>query len=299
MRKVIVTGAGGFIGSHLCARFLEDEIEVIGIDGTENTEKLDYIGRNACFEFINEPIEKTNMKKHLKGVDVIFHLACTVRPNCRWHNIEHYVKQHIERLKRIYDAIPSKKTKLIFVSSYEVYGKRHGEVTETSATNPETLYGLIKLTEENYVHVRSAEKNIPFVILRLPTVYGPWQPGDMTFQNIINSRIKGDSCKFEKDSVTEDVLYVEDAVESIYLAAKQPVENAIYNISSGKRDEWKRGLEALSVKVEHLPKEKRNMMISGKLAKNDLGFQPRTTVEEGIKKQMRHSERTIFNRQKR
>ncbi|MDN4073708.1 NAD-dependent epimerase/dehydratase family protein [Fictibacillus terranigra] len=297
MKRALVTGAAGFIGSHLCTRLLEDEIEVIGIDGSPTTEKLDYIGRNANFELINERIEQVDLSKLMHRVDVIFHLACGIQPNEQWKDIEAKVKEHVHYLRLLAQAIEGGKKKFVFSSSYDVYGKKTGEVTENSAANPQTMYGLIKLTEENYIRMAAAKKQFPYVILRFPTVYGPWQPEEMTFQQIINADEGARKIRtLKKDSVTEDAIYVEDAVQALCLAAEHESRNVIYNIGSGTSGEWRKGLKLLSVRDDEIPHEKRNMVVLGEKAAKELGFRSGVKIEEGLEKQIQHSKQRLKNR---
>ncbi|MDM5198608.1 NAD(P)-dependent oxidoreductase [Fictibacillus enclensis] len=290
MKRAVVTGAAGFIGSHLCTKLLEDEIEVIGIDSARSTEKLDYIGRHANFELINEPMEQLDLKKIIKKADTVFHLACGIHSNEAWNDIENKVKQHIQSTRSLIQAIPSKSVKLIYASSYDVYGKKTGKVTETSTTNPETLFGLIKLTEENYIRMAAANHPVSYVILRFPTIYGPWQPAEMTFQQIINvNEQERDTMNIKKDSITEDAIYVDDAVRALCLAAEKGEKRTIYNIGSGTNGEWSKGLKLLSIKEEDFPKEKRNMVVVGEKAQQELGFQLDVHIEEGLKRQIQHT----------
>ncbi|MCK6256733.1 NAD(P)-dependent oxidoreductase [Fictibacillus sp. KIGAM418] len=297
MKRALVTGAAGFIGSHLCTKLLEDEVEVIGIDGSPSTEKLDYIGRNANFELINQRIEQADLMKIMHKVDVVFHLACGIQPNEQWSDIEDRVKDHVHCMRLLAESIDSRKTKFIFSSSYDVYGKKTGEVTENSTANPETLYGLIKLTEENCIRMAAAKKHFSYVILRFPTVYGPWQPEGMTFQQIISAdEGERDVMTVKKDSVTEDAIYVEDAVRALCLAAENKSRNAIYNIVSGSSGEWRKGLKLLSIKEDEFPKEKRNMVVVGEKAAKELGFRSDVKIEEGLKKQIQHSKERLKSR---
>lgn len=290
MKRVLVTGAAGFIGSHLCTKLLEEEVEVVGIDGSESTEKLDYIGRNANFELINQRIEQADLKSLMKKVDVVFHLACDIKPNEEWRNIETRVKHHIQCLRLLTESMEPKKTKLIFSSSYDVYGKKTGTVTETSSANPETMFGLIKLTEENFIKQAAAKKKFSYTILRFPTIYGPWQPEEMTFQQIINAKEEtSPPLIIKKDSITEDAIYVEDAVRALCLAADKETRNTVYNIGSGSKEEWRKGLKVLSIGEEDMPSEKRNMVVKGERAHEELGFRSKVKIEEGLNKQIKHS----------
>ena len=288
MKKAFVTGAAGFIGYHLCSRLLDEEIDVVGIDMAVSPDRIDYIARHAGFQYLPYDINETDLEPYTNGCDVIFHLACSVKPNAPWANIEDEVQRHVSVLKKVALSANEQK-KLVFVSYYDVYGKRQGDVLESSPKNPETLFGLIKLTEENMVKQLAEKHNFPFVIMRLPTVYGPGQPEHHTYQQVIS--IEGEpqqrNDSISKDTVTEDVLFVEDAAEALFLAGRSPSKNEIYNITSGNQNQWLEGLTEL--KADKLTfKEKRKMRIKGEKAELELGFRAKTKIKEGIMKQIMH-----------
>ncbi|MFC0189138.1 NAD-dependent epimerase/dehydratase family protein [Fictibacillus aquaticus] len=288
MKKAVVTGAAGFIGYHLCSRLLDEEVEVIGIDSAESSERIDMIARHAGFTYINDNIAACRLDKAARGCDALFHLACQVKPSDPWEEIEKTAEKHLKILKKVLEAIKGKKVKLIYASAYDVYGKRQGEVSESSPRNPENLFGLIKLTEENLIIDLAKKYKIPYVILRLPTVYGPGQPEDSTYHQAIEARLKRKPPVLRKDNITEDALYVDDAVESMWLAAAAKKQREIYNIHSGQKDAWQRGLQMLKVKPSSLPKEKRKMVVKGDKAAEELGFKAAVPLREGLKKQMSH-----------
>jgi UDP-glucose 4-epimerase len=286
MKKAFVTGAAGFIGFHLCSRLLNEEIDVVGIDMAESPDRIDFIARHAGFQYIPSNIDEVELKPIVHDCDVIFHLACSVKPSAPWANIEEEMQRHVSVLKKIISCADQQK-KVIYVSSYDVYGKRFGEIVESSPKNPETLFGLIKLTEENMIQQLAEKHSFPYIIMRLPTVYGPGQPEHHTYHQLISSdnlqeRKKGE---ITKDTVTEDLLFVEDAAEALYLAGKAAAVNEIYNISSGTPNHWMEGLREL--KAEKLSfTEKRKMKIKGEKAAAALGFKAKTKIKEGIQKQI-------------
>ncbi|MBY6036339.1 NAD(P)-dependent oxidoreductase [Fictibacillus nanhaiensis] len=288
MKKAFVTGAAGFIGFHLCSRLLDEEIEVVGIDMSDSPDRIDFIGRHAGFQYLPYEINDTDLKPYTQDCDVIFHLACSVKPTEPWENIEDAVQRHVGVLKKI-ASVATVQTKLIYVSSYDVYGKRQGEISEHSPKNPESLFGLIKLTEENMVKQLAEQNGFPFIIMRLPTVYGPGQPDHNTYHQLISIEEPEDHPRDSilKDSVTEDVLFVEDAAEALFLAGKSSAKNEIYNVSSGNPNQWLEGLTEL--KAEKLTfTEKRKMKIKGEKAELELGFRAKTKIKEGIQKQILH-----------
>lgn len=200
MKKAFVTGAAGFIGFHLCSRLLNEEIDVIGIDMAESPDRIDFIARHAGFQYVPSDINEVELKPYILGCDVVFHLACSVKPTAPWANIEDEVQRHVSVLKKLLSHA-NENIKVVYVSSYDVYGKRSGEVVEESPKNPETLFGLIKLTEENMIKQLAEKHSFPFIIMRLPTVYGPGQPDHHTYHQLISSNVSENRKKIQLQKI--------------------------------------------------------------------------------------------------
>ncbi|EIT84580.1 UDP-glucose 4-epimerase [Fictibacillus macauensis ZFHKF-1] len=276
MNRVLVTGAAGFIGAKLCTRLVEEDVDVIGIDSASCLDALDFIGRNANFQLINEPIEEVDLTKIVKDRDTIFHLACSTSHNEAWGNIEQHVKRHIHRLKQLTHSMERNKSKLIHVSSYEVYGRKTGTVSEASSANPQSLYGLVKLTEENFIKATAADDPLSYMILRMPIVYGPGQSIEsLGTEDCVSS--------IERQSSCQDALYIDDAVKALLISGASREREGIYNIGSGREGEWQKGLKFLAVKNE--PSSVMKTRVLADKAREELGFQQEVAIEEGLKKQ--------------
>lgn len=289
LKKVLITGVMGFIGFHLCQRLLNDCIEVIGIDSMEGIydqkifeEKWMFIGRNANFHFYEESLEQLPLKKLLNDVDVVYHLAST---RDEGHELETVKQKNEEIAKKLVESC-RENSRLIFPSTIEVYGKQTGEITEKTPTNPISSYGIAKLAEESVILREKAN----VIILRLPTVYGPWQPQNMALHRLLFANITGTEANISDENSTIDLLHVDDVVESLFLAGICSYENEIFNISSGKSRQWHQakafifGKKDCPAKDHHWPK----VYVSGKKAKKLLKFEPKISIEEGVKKQKEH-----------
>ncbi|MGO4889329.1 NAD-dependent epimerase/dehydratase family protein [Anaerobacillus sp. MEB173] len=300
MKKVIVTGALGFIGFNLCERLLQEGIEVYGIDcmlddnrKSMQMEKLQYFTRNSQFHFINKSIENINFEEILPGTQVVFHLAAATKTDSKWERLRETIHHNVKCTKKIIQSC-TKNTRIVFASTIQVYGERYGVVTESTPTNPITPYGLTKLAGESILLQEQKKRNVPIVILRLPTVYGPWQRPDMTYyQLLMNKDIKQNE-SIEIDRVVEDIVYVDDVVEALMLAAKTKAENEVFNITSGELDEWYKGRSLITGKdVGNAQNERLRMRISTEKARNVLGFSKKTPLVEGVKKQEEHFKKVI------
>ena len=298
MNKVVVTGALGFIGYSLCTRLLESGYEVIGIDGMIDErlkelyeEKLLWMGRNAQFHFINEKIEEINLKQFFGDVDTVYHLAAPTSRDRSWGVLRTTIEDNVGVTGKIIQAC-GEATKLIYTSSTEVYGERCGIVTEKTPLNPTTPYSLTKMAAESLIRSRCKDQKVPYVIFRLPTIYGPWQRVDMTYHKLLlNETSSSKGITF--DHVTEDVLYIDDILDTLIKSGiKKDCKNTIYNLSTSKTNEWFRGFEMITKDRSVYPRdEKIQVAISNEKVVSELGFKVRTSLENGLKAQMNHIEK--------
>ncbi|OIJ10380.1 UDP-glucose 4-epimerase [Anaerobacillus alkalilacustris] len=223
--NILVTGAAGFIGSHLCERLLaEEQHQVIGIDGFINPllrsikqRNLTTLLQHPRFTFINENLLTIDWKKILINVDVIYHLAAMPGVRSSWgKDFDPYVINNINVTQRLLEACRNSPIKkLIYISTSSIYGEVNGKVTEDRTPSPLSPYGVTKLTGEYLCKVYQKTDNIPITILRYFTVYGPRQRGDMAFHRFILHKLQNQPIPiYGNGKQTRDFTYVSDCVEA-------------------------------------------------------------------------------------
>ncbi len=288
MRKVLVAGGLGFIGFHLCERLLLEGVEVIAVDPMPphkkevQEEMILRIGRNSLLTIIEERIEHVLSSPQLKEVDVIFHLASLTSVQNDWSNMGKVIENQVNVTRRLVEAMPAN-ARLIYASSIEVYGERCGIVTEKTPTNPRSLEGIAKLANEEMIKKLCVQKGVPYIIVRLPTIYGPWQRDDMTYQQILLGAKQP-----IRDGSTIDVLYVDDVIDAFLLAAKTKSINETFHLSSKRDAAWYEGLQLLGYEGELTHKGKLTTSLSAEKAEQLLGFHAKTPLEKGLLKQREH-----------
>ena len=264
--KVLVTGAAGFIGFHLCERLLEEGHTVVGIDNINDyyDVNLKYarlkelgIGRNNAevfnqetgsntkenFKFIRLNLENKEEMFQLftaENFDVVCHLAAQAGVRYSIENPDAYIQSNIVGFLNILECCRHHEIKhLVYASSSSVYGanKKVPFSEEDSVDNPVSLYAATKKSNELMAHTYSHLYKIPTTGLRFFTVYGPWGRPDMApilFADAIsnNRPIK----VFNNGDMERDFTYIDDIIEGVKRVIEKPVEKRelykIYNIGN-------------------------------------------------------------------
>lgn len=230
--RALVTGAAGFIGSHLVDRLLADGHEVVGVDcftpyydpniKRENLARaLDFDG----FTFRSLDLSTHPIDEILEGITHIFHQAGQPGVRASWgEDFDDYVRFNVVATHRLLEAARKCDSLLSFVaaSSSSVYGDAERFPTpETVVPAPISPYGVTKLAAENLCSLYGTQYGLPTVSLRYFTVYGPRQRPDMAIHRLITSVLEGNSFVLMGNGhQTRDFTYVDDAVEANLSAAR-------------------------------------------------------------------------------
>lgn len=196
MAKSIVTGAAGFIGSHLVEALLKRGEEVIGIDEfndyynpTIKRKNIAHLQNHPRFTLVEGNIQFLDWKTLLKNVDVIYHQAAQAGVRTSWgEGFRAYTERNINSTQVLLEAAkdtPSLK-RLVFASTSSVYGDAETLPThEEICPKPVSPYGITKLAAERLCGLYHKNFGVPFVSLRYFTVYGPRQRPDMAFHKFL------------------------------------------------------------------------------------------------------------------
>src|SRR5436853_5145689 len=305
--RVVVTGAAGFIGSHLCERLLADGHEVIGIDSFSDyyergrkEQNLETLRRDGRFTLEEHALVEADLSKPLRGAKVVFHLAGQpgVRPSWGGH-FDRYVQDNIVATQRLLEALREVAVeRLVFASSSSVYGDAEMFPTkETALPRPVSPYGMTKLAAEHLTFVYLRNFGIPATSLRYFTVYGPRQRPDMAFCRFMEALVDNQDIGILGDGEqTREFTYVSDAVDGTVKAASADVVGQIINLGGGSRVTVNRVLDTLedisriNVRRQYLPAapgDPRHTGASINLARERLGWEPRVSLREGLANQWR------------
>jgi len=303
--RVVVTGAAGFIGSHLCERLLSAGHEVVGIDSfsdyyerASKERNVEAAGKHGSFTLEESDLVDADLDRLLQGATVVFHLAGQpgVRPSWGSH-FDRYVHDNIVATQRLLEALREEPVKrLVFASSSSVYGDAEMFPTkETALPRPVSPYGMTKLAAEHLTFVYMRNFGIPATSLRYFTVYGPRQRPDMAFCRFMEALVEEQEIEiFGDGEQTREFTYVSDAVDGTVKAASADVVGQIINLGGGSRVTVNRVLHTLEEishvqpRRKHLPAapgDPRHTGASINLARERLGWEPRVSLREGLTKQ--------------
>ncbi len=303
--RVVVTGAAGFIGSHLCERLLADGHEVVGLDSfsdyyerTRKEQNLQALRGERRFTLEERDLVASDLSSSLRGARVVYHLAGQpgVRPSWGGH-FDRYVQDNIVATQRLLEVLREAAIeRLVFASSSSVYGDAEMFPTkETALPRPVSPYGMTKLAAEHLTFVYMRNFGVPATALRYFTVYGPRQRPDMAFVRFMEALVENDEIEiFGDGEQTREFTYVSDAVDGTVKAATADVVGQIINLGGGSRVTVNRVLATLEdisrLKARRrllpaAPGDPRHTGASINLARERLGWEPRVSLRDGLAKQ--------------
>ncbi|ADU31084.1 NAD-dependent epimerase/dehydratase family protein [Evansella cellulosilytica] len=308
--KILVTGAAGFIGSHLCETLLINKnYHVVGIDGYINNsldeEKRGLINRllkNERFTFYEENMLNISWDNVISEIDVIYHLAGIPGVRASWgENFNDYVIHNIQATQRLLEACIDKPRlqRFIYASTSSVYGEKHGKVSEDATPRPLSPYGVTKLTCENLFRIYYQTYRLPIVILRYFTVFGPRQRDDMAFHIFIKKMLSEETIPVFGDGLqTRDFTYIRDCIAATISALHSDnVIGETINIGGKERASMIEIIEMLeeiigkSAKVNFLKKihgEPKHTWANINKAQRLLNYNPTTKLKEGIENEVKY-----------
>ncbi|MGA9749300.1 MAG: NAD-dependent epimerase/dehydratase family protein [Nocardioides sp.] len=298
--RAVVTGAAGFIGSHLCAHLLDQGDEVLGIDCLTDyydprrkernlTRLRDRAGFVECrLDLVTAPLDML-----FERAEVVYHLAGQPGVRGSWgEDFAPYLARNIHATQRVLEAAKNASLyKVVYASSSSVYGDAESYPTlEAMTPRPVSPYGVSKLAAEHLCELYRSTSGVPTASLRLFTVYGPRQRPDMAFTRLVESALKGDPFLLYGDgSQSRDFTYVHDVVSAMRKAALAPW-TGVANIGGGSRTTMLEVVQKVQdlvgpINLVHLPSQRgdvKHTAADTTVALEGFGYSPQTTLDEGL-----------------
>ena len=237
-RRVLVTGAAGFIGYHLSDRLLGAGEEVVGLDNLNDyydprlkEARLERLTKHKGFRFLRADLgDRTGVEKIWKETkpDVVVHLAAQAGVRYSLTHPHAYAKSNLEGMLDVLEACRAEKTgNLIFASSSSVYGLNQSMPfsERDNVDHPVSLYAATKKSNELMAHCYAHLYGIPCTGLRFFTVYGPWGRPDMAYYKFTQNILEGKEIELYGDGrMQRDFTYVDDIVEGVVRLTRHPAK---------------------------------------------------------------------------
>jgi UDP-glucose 4-epimerase len=305
--KALVTGAAGFIGSHLVSALLDRGADVRGIDcftdyyarGIKEA-NLDVNRRRPGFRFLEGRVQDADLPALLEGVTHVFHLAAQAGVRKSWgSDFRIYTDHNIDASQQLLEACVGRPLhRVVYASSSSLYGDNAAiPMREDALPQPVSPYGVTKLAAEQLCYLYHVNHGVPATSVRYFTVYGPRQRPDMAFHRFFRAALDGQPIVVYGDGEqTRDFTFVADAVAATIAAGERGVPGRAYNIGGGSRVTVNQVLQIverlvgrpLAVRREQPQKgDMRDTYADTSLARADLGFVPAVSLEDGLESEYR------------
>jgi nucleoside-diphosphate-sugar epimerase len=301
--RCVVTGAAGFIGSHLCERLLADGWSVTGIDcftayyDRKRKERNLALARgHGRFSFHELDLAEGVPASVVDGAEVVFHLAAMPGLLRSWTHFDEYNRCNLTATHRLLESLKGSPTlqKLIYASTSSVYGKE-ASGDETLPIVPSSPYGITKYAGEQLCRVYGGEFGIPFVILRYFSVYGPRQRPEMGFSIFIDRLLRNEAIPLTGDgSHVRGVTYIADCVEATIRAVNCP-NGEVYNLGGGERATIREiiahleRITGVTARIDRKPPRPGDQLVTGADIRKLMaatGWTPQTGIAEGLADQV-------------
>ena len=301
MPKYLVTGAAGFIGSHLVAELLEQGHEVTGVDNFS-----DYYSRelkegnlagvrdDARFRFVEADLASAELAPLISGTSGMYHLAAQPGVRGSWgETFEVYVRDNILATQRVFEAAAAASVRVVFASSSSVYGDAETHPThEDVRPRPISPYGVTKLDCEHLAAAYGRAFDLDVIGLRYFTVYGPRQRPDMAFARLTEALLSGGRFHvYGTGDQSRDFTYVRDAVAATCAAMERAPSGAIYNVGGGTEASLRRVIEICEQIADRRLDVLHREAVAGDVwrtaadttrIRGEIAWRPQVSLDEGL-----------------
>jgi len=300
-RKVLVTGAGGFIGSHLVERLVELGAHCRAmvrynsagsrgwLDGVANPGgRLEVVAGDVC--------DRDSVAGAVRGIDVVFHLAALIGIPYSYQAPASYVRTNIEGTLNVLECARELGVeRVVHTSTSEVYGTaRYVPIDEAHPLQPQSPYSATKIGADQLALSFERSFRLPVVIIRPFNTYGPRQSARAVIPTIISQCLVDGRVRLGRLTPTRDLNFVSDTVEGFVLAGTSPsVVGQVINLGSGREisigdlarkiaDLMKASIKIEDQRVRPVESEVERLCAASGRAKELLGWKSRVPLEEGL-----------------
>lgn len=301
--RVLVTGAAGFVGSHLSEALLARGDTVVGLDAfidyypeSVKRQNIEGLTERAGFLMVEEDLRTADLASVVDGCDSVVHAAAMPGLPRSWTDFELYSTCNLTGTQRLAEACRAVGiAKFLHISTSSVYGL-DAVGDETMPVRPVSPYGVTKLAAENLLSAYREMFSLPVSVVRFFSVYGPRQRPDMAWHKFIRAIAAGETVQiFGDGKQSRSSTFIDDAVRGTLGALDGGGIGEVYNIGGG---ETVTVLEAVDLIAGHLgaearlehgperPGDQRVTRADTSKARGDFGYQPVVGASDGFARQI-------------
>lgn len=302
-RRVLVTGAGGFIGSHLAERLVElgaTTRALVHYNALGTWAWLDHAAQRREMEVVAGDIcDRDCVQRAMQGVEIVFHLAALIAIPYSYQAPASYIRTNIEGTLNVLQAARDTGVeRLVHTSTSEVYGTaRYAPIDEAHPLQGQSPYAASKIGADKMAEAFHCSFGLPVVTVRPFNTFGPRQSARAVIPSIITQCLSGQVVRLGNVHPTRDLNYVANTVEGFLLAALQPLAvGRTINLGSGR--EISIGdlaqliarltcrpltVETATERLRPQASEVERLLADNTLARTLLGWEPRVDLETGLR----------------
>jgi UDP-glucose 4-epimerase len=288
---VLVTGGAGFIGSHLVEALLGEghKVRIVGRPSVKFDTNLVYVQGHKNLQIDQRDLLSIQAGDVIfKDVNVVFHLASYTDHMLSQQKPEMFININTQILTRILEGARISGFRIIYTSSASVYGKAKWPTNENQPAQPINGYGLSKWIGELLLQYWNKFYGIPFLSFRIFNGYGLRSSESGVFGIFLKNIMEGKPIPVTGDgSARRDFIYVDDIVDALICGASSEKSGIVYNVGTGVLRTVKELATLLEGEIKYIPlRSEEPPVYCADISRiqNDLGWNPKISLEEGVRK---------------
>jgi len=299
-KRVLVTGATGFLGSHVVTRLVAEDAEVFGVSSSVSSvapERLDgVLDHMVLLEANLRDASSLTEVVRVARPELVIHQAAFTHVGKSFTRIDENIQTNIQGTANLLLALDGKYERFVNIGSGDVYGDAPVPFTEDGPVRPASPYAVSKYAAERFCRMFHVAYGWPIVCLRPFNVYGPQQSPDRIIPELIISALRGRDLKMTEGKQSREFMYVDDVADLFVRALTQPgIDGEVINVSRGEevtiREVAETVLElmgnpvrALFGALDYRPTEIWRMFGDNTKARELLDWTPATTLTDGLQR---------------
>lgn len=300
--RVVVTGAAGFIGSHVSDRLIADGHEVVGVDcftdyyaRSDKDANVRALRDEPRFSLVEADLRVDDLAPILDGADAVINEAATPGLVLSWEDFERYESCNVYAVHRLIKACKEAHVpRVVHASTSSVYGPV-ATGTEGRETRPISPYGVTKLAAEHLLLAHHDMFGLPVIVLRYFSIYGPRQRPDMAYRIFCERLLRGEPLTVYGDGrQTRGNTYVADCVDATVRALDRGASGAVLNVGGGTELALLDAIELIGDALGVVPTihfeapragDQQRTIADTALAREVLGWEPTVTPDVGLRRE--------------